>query len=231
MMKFRSWISQVLILLLIGIGSVYGATIGVGIYGSYDFNNKNLSIFWKSADIYDSYEIVLSKVIRTGDVNSCNFTLSYSTINTATVLKSTRNITFTNVINDRVLVSIYGIVQTSKTKIQEQEFYILPISKSVTISWCNGTPSEIGYTFIGTEIYSTKTPSFEFGETVVLHPDTRSETERSSSSNYFEVNNMIFVSKLKNNTDATKFTYSPISAQVIVYTIVPESPVWEGITQ
>ena len=221
-MNYIKYVLATVIFLLLIVRPVYSATLAVDIYGSYDYYSKNLSIFWRTTDVYTSFKIEFYSTLSNG---TCDASPTLTLKNSYTSNYSNKNITLSNVTDGKYRIKVYGVTGTSNTLVQTQDFFIQAVSKDFTIGWCNITPSNFTYT--GTTVYTNTTSSFDFGNEESI--STWKITELARSTQYFNIKNMVFTNNGYYNSAPTTIIKSPISAQVITYTVIPETPIWKGI--
>lgn len=213
-MNCVKYLLALVIFLLLLVRPIYSATLAVDVYGSYDYTNKYLSVFWKTNTVYTSFKIDFFTTF-TDPTLACDTspTLTLKASNTSSY--SNKNITFTNVPDGKYRVNIYGVIGTTSTLILTQDFFIQAVSKNFTIGWCDSSTGNIG-----TNVYTTPIASFDFGSEEAVSSWKASELARST--NYFETKNMLF-------TYVYPSGISPVSAQVITYTVIPDKPIWKEI--
>jgi len=223
----KTCISILVAFLLLGLRPVYCAELTVGVYGSYDFNTKNMSIFWKPITGYTGYSVTLYR-INVVNADVCPQTLTETSINTATTTSTVTNITFTNVsANNRYIAKISGITSSGQSILYTKEFYIWVVTPQYTVAWCP-TPVDTLNDLISTIEYSTPAPSFSFGNSIDI--STWKTQKVSKNSSYYTINNMVLVNVYKNKA-TSQTLYSEPSAQAITYTAIPDTPIWDTIKE
>ncbi|MBV5346653.1 hypothetical protein JZU46_00250 [bacterium] len=223
-MKYIKYVLATVTFLLLLIRPVYSATLAVAIYGSYDYYSKALSVFWKTTTIYDSFKIDFYSTFVAPNA-PCGTAPTLTLKSSYTSNYSNKNITLPNVTDGKYRVNIYGVVGTTSTLLQTQDFFIQAVSKDFTIGWCNTSSSTFTYT--GTLVYTSTTGSFDFeGEENIT---TWQISELARNTQYFSIKNMLFVNLGYDNVSPTVTIKSPKSAQIITYTVIPEKPIWGGI--
>ncbi len=192
--------------------TVYAETVDLNMYGTYDFSTKAFSVFWKNpSTTYSSYVVELNRITLNptcGD-NTVTFIQSANTTG--------NNLTFTNLNTGYYKVKIKGVVNTTQTDVFIQDFFIAVSSPSFSIGWCNVTSVDL----TDTVVFVENIPTFTFSNSVSV-PEYKNMV-LSKETNYFQVLHMVFVNKFGTQK-------SPPSGQVIVYTAVPKSPVWKGLS-
>ena len=202
------------VFLLAGLKPVYADTLSVDVYGSYNFAAKGLTIFWKTpTTTYSSYKLILSKITVTATCGSPILT------GLKTYTTNAYNTTFTNLPPDYYRVDIKGITSTGEALVYSKDFFIALTSPKFEISWCNGTSAD-NASITDTVVYTNVVPSFEFTNNVSV-PDYKT-MKLSKTTNYYDSLNMVFVNKVGTGQSGP-------SGQVIVYTVLPDKPTWQGI--
>lgn len=206
---------QILVLLaaflLLCVSPIYAESINLNVYGAYDFNTKQLSVFWKNTTVtYSSYIIELQKVVLTSTCGNTTLT----TLNTESSYNNT--ITFNNIDPNYYKVIIKGINNNISTQLYTQDFFIAVSSPSFQISWCNIDPTSV----TDTVVFLETTPSFTFSNPISV-PEYKNMF-LAKNTGYFQVLNMVFVNKYGSQM-------SEPSGQIIVYATVPDKPTWKGI--
>lgn len=212
-----------LFILLCIYSPVHGASINVPVYGTYNFEQKSLSVYWVSNTNYTTYKILLYSVVTSNTV--CPRTSTETLIRTLTT--PDKHITFDNINTTSTLrVLIKGLVNTTEVLVAEQEFWIQLIPRKYGVDWCiDDTP---GVQLTGTTIYYTEVPSFTFGNSENL--TTWQSKTFSKEHEYGYKINMVLTAKYRVNGSANE-QESPHSAQLILFSGLPEKPEWQGIIQ
>lgn len=214
------------VVFLLSTYSVCSST-SVDVYGDYDFNKRELSVFWKNNIVYDSYKVDLYALPTVYSDTCINVN---SGVLATTRVTTTSNIIFTNVgtllepVKCRVI--IYGIKNNVETLIYKQEFYIYLLSTSYRVEWelCNLSG---GYEYLGVYEHSTLNPNYVF--------DTNRFIESWESSVFIDNDiygkkkYVIFTSVGKEPGSDTIIVSQP-SGIFILYHVLPEKPKLEGIT-
>lgn len=216
----RRGIFSALFALLLWSSSVYGSNLlNVSIYGTYDFTERALYVFWNNTQ-YQSFKVELHKV-KISD--NCTGPISIGLIGSITT--TSHNLRFTNIEPNYYRAIIYGVNGSSNLFIIQQDFFIASASRSYAISWCNG----VSPTLTKTIVYVTDKPTFEnFGGEPIDVPKWQEMVLDRSNLSYFVQENMLFRNVFTNGTETT---LSPPSGQVITYTVIPDKPTWKGINK
>lgn len=192
---------------------VYADTLSVDVYGSYNFVDKALTVFWKpSKVVYPSYKLILNKITLTPVCGAPELSII------KTVTTNGNNITFTNLVPDYYKVVIKGLdVVGNENLIYSKDFFIALSSIKYAISWCNGQ-DDSGIT--NTVVYTNTQPSFEFTNPSNVPDFIKKQLSRTTE--YFETLNMVFINKSVTDT-------SEPSGQLIIYSAIPYTPTWQGL--
>ncbi len=208
-----------LLFLLLVSSPVYGLT--VPLYGTYDFNNKVLTVFWNLPTSYNSYTI---KIHRAWYTEQCVEQTALLGTHSLPVTSKSFNVPLDY--KDTYLVEIFGETQTVTQRIAYQVFWVQPIGTSFGVSWCMQDSGASSFAWTGYQLYNSVEPSFTFTNYETLN-DWKVKTF-DKSLQYGTKINYIMTAAAKNFTSLT-ITESPPSAQMILYVVLPPKPIWAEI--
>lgn len=211
-----------LIFLILLHGPVYGLT--VPLYGAYDFNQKQLAVFWNLPIEYDSYSIKVYGVVYS---DRCDVEPQQTLINTysAPITSKSFNLTslgFKNTYN----IEIFGVKGTATNRLVSQMFWIQLITPEFGVEWCLDDSAIPSYSWTGYKLYQSDIPSFVFNNSETLD-DWKKKTFTKTLVYGTKINYLLTsAAKYSPSSDITE---SLPSAQFILYAVLPAKPIWNGL--